>query len=518
MHCRLRKRLRPYRYCGAALFLLSVCVIQGCATLKRPGPPSPPELTGEEEAFAEALAHYCRGLICETEFGRDSPLAREHFRKASELDPKRHRLYAKLAMAALLGGERDLAIEALQRSCRENPGSLQARVDLATAYQITGNTAMAVENFRKALEIDPATTSVYMALANLLFFKDDPEQALEILGEGIRNVPNAEPLLVFTYSQGVGFIESGDVENAIGCLNLVAEHTTVQRAQLHHLLGELHEGAGRPQDAIASFSLATAQPEPLPQSFLKLALLYAEHEPARAIETLLRADDLLPDNVLILLSLAQIYAYEDKLDEAIGIYERVKEAEAQTPEHELTSGFYLRYGAICDQAGMPERAEQIFQQCLEEFDDAHAVMNYLAYMWAEKDVHLDEALAHITRALEFEPENGAYIDTLGWVLYKKGLYREALEQIAKAHEILGDDPTIVDHLGDIWNALGETEKAVDSWSESFVLDPGNESVLEKLGEHGIDPAPLREEVENRRREREAAEHAEPTADPEQAEP
>ena len=73
-------------------------------------------------------------------------------------------------------------------------------------------------------------------------------------------------------------------------------------------------------------------------------------------------------------------------------------------------------------------------------------LNYLAYMWAERGVNLDKAGIYITKALVHEPDNGAYLDTLGWVQYKQGDYLNAVKTLKQALRKLGDDPAIVDHL------------------------------------------------------------------------
>ena len=93
-------------------------------------------------------------------------------------------------------------------------------------------------------------------------------------------------------------------------------------------------------------------------------------------------------------------------------------------------------------------------------------LNYLAYSFAEKGLHLDEAYALAKQALELKPENGYIMDTLGWVYFKSGKYDEALKTLLKAAEIVKDDPTVLEHVGDVYVVLGFKEKAREYWTKS----------------------------------------------------
>ena len=73
-------------------------------------------------------------------------------------------------------------------------------------------------------------------------------------------------------------------------------------------------------------------------------------------------------------------------------------------------------------------------------------------------VQLDEAESLIRRALEIDPDDGFYIDSLGWVYYQRGDYRRAVEQLERAVELAGDDPTVIEHLGDAYERVGNTAR------------------------------------------------------------
>jgi tetratricopeptide (TPR) repeat protein len=113
--------------------------------------------------------------------------------------------------------------------------------------------------------------------------------------------------------------------------------------------------------------------------------------------------------------------------------------------------------------------------------DANA-HNLLGYMWAEQGINLDEAIVEVKKAMDIEPNNGAYVDSLGWAYYKKGWLNKALQQLELATSLLPKDPIILDHLGDIYFDLKRLDEAAQAWEKSLMIDPKNESVRKKLAQ------------------------------------
>ena len=85
----------------------------------------------------------------------------------------------------------------------------------------------------------------------------------------------------------------------------------------------------------------------------------------------------------------------------------------------------------------------------------------------------------IKQALSFEPENGAYVDSLGWFYFKKGKFKEALVHLEKAASFL-NDPVIYEHLGDVFMKLGNRDSAKLNWEKSLKLDSTQDKVKVKL--------------------------------------
>jgi tetratricopeptide (TPR) repeat protein len=112
------------------------------------------------------------------------------------------------------------------------------------------------------------------------------------------------------------------------------------------------------------------------------------------------------------------------------------------------------------------RGEEWLEQVLDEFPDDDGALNDLGYLWADQNKDLDRAKRMIERAVKAEPDNMAYRDSLGWVLFRLGQYPEAIAQLEKAAADKKPDGTVLDHLGDAYRKTNRRDKAVEAWRKA----------------------------------------------------
>jgi tetratricopeptide (TPR) repeat protein len=127
-------------------------------------------------------------------------------------------------------------------------------------------------------------------------------------------------------------------------------------------------------------------------------------------------------------------------------------------------------GELAERQKHYEPAEQFFREVLELDPSNTMTLNYLGYMLAdkgEKGIRLPEALKLIRKAVDLEPMNGAYLDSLGWVYFKLGEYEQAEENLRQAVERDQSDPTVHDHLGDLYEKTGRIRLAAAQWELSL---------------------------------------------------
>ena len=221
----------------------------------------------------------------------------------------------------------------------------------------------------------------------------------------------------------------------------------------------------------------------------------------RAQAAINQAKGTLPGNLPILLALGVTYLTLDQPAKAVEPFAQVYKTELPDGQ-KLAETFYLDYAFACDAIGQTNRAEEVAGRGLDLYPESSDTLNFLAYSWAQQGVNLDKARDYAARAVQSKPGDAAYLDTLGWVCFKQKNYDQALEEVSKANGLMKDDPTITGHLGDVLDALGRRDEALEQWKKSFILDPDQAPVAARLQSLGVDLAPLRKEAEKNAAERE----------------
>ena len=164
------------------------------------------------------------------------------------------------------------------------------------------------------------------------------------------------------------------------------------------------------------------------------------------------------------LALAQIYIRLKRWQEASAELANA-ETLATKPDEKLYVSF-LR-GTLYDRQKRYDEAEVEFRKALAIDPQNATILNYLGYMLADRGVRLPEALTMIRKAVDLDPQNGAFLDSLGWVYYKLGQFALAEENLRKANERINTDPTVHDHLGEVYEKTGNLKMAVAQWDRSM---------------------------------------------------
>jgi tetratricopeptide (TPR) repeat protein len=190
---------------------------------------------------------------------------------------------------------------------------------------------------------------------------------------------------------------------------------------------------------------------------------------AAAIEALQQLARSRGDLLVVNLSLGNMYRKEARFEDAVQAYDRALAAIA-TPEARHWSVFYSR-GIAHEQLKRWDMAEADFRRALELNPDQPQVLNNLGYSMVERNLNLEEALDMIRRAVAAEPESGYIVDSLAWALFKLGRYEDAVMPMERASILMPVDPTLTDHLGDVYWAVGRKLEAEFQWQRALSFDP-----------------------------------------------
>jgi len=185
------------------------------------------------------------------------------------------------------------------------------------------------------------------------------------------------------------------------------------------------------------------------------------------------------------LQLAQIYTrlrrWKDAADE-------IDAADALSSKPDDKIYIYFLRGALDERQKHYDSAEEQFRKILAIDSNNSMTLNYLGYMLGDRGVKLDDALAMVQKAVQLDPQNGAYLDSLGWVYFKMGQYALAEANLRKASERMSRDPAVHDHLGELFEKTGRLKMAATQWEQSLQeyartvpadAEPGDVSKVQK---------------------------------------
>ncbi len=270
------------------------------------------------------------------------------------------------------------------------------------------------------------------------------------------------------------------------------------RYQPYELLGKVLEDdadalrdANKPEQAKAEYGKAAASYEQSllinseqPDNYLHVAELYLTRlrDSARAVKLLQDARRHFPSAPQVVYLLAVALREAGETQKAVSTFEEAL-AEAQAGGGEIVNGrFYFEYGAAAERAGLYAKAAELFKKSIQlDPGDAAEAYNYLGFMWADRGTNLDEAESYIKKALASDPDNGAYLDSMGWLDYQRGKYSQALAELLNAAQALKeDDPTVFQHIGDAYEKLNRLPQALTYWQRALALDPQDKKLAEKI--------------------------------------
>ncbi len=166
---------------------------------------------------------------------------------------------------------------------------------------------------------------------------------------------------------------------------------------------------------------------------------------------------------------ALVYQRLERYTEAVGILEKLVAKDGASVEAQ----YFL--GSALERAGQIDRAVEVFEALLKASPDFAPALNYLGYMWAERSEKLDRALRMINKAVAIDPDNGAFIDSLGWVHFQRGELESARDYLERAARLISDDPTVFEHLGDVYSAMGDADRAGESYRRAIALSDASAS-------------------------------------------
>jgi len=338
--------------------------------------------------------------------------------------------------------------------------------------------------FEKALSLDPANIEAAEKAADFYFETRQFESAIPLYRQAIaaESEADSDEALALREKLARALMESGYYTQALKVLKQMAVDAP-QRIGTPALIGDIHLLEDRLEEAVAAYKEVLRIDPSIMAAALRVADLQMRlgHE-EQALATLNEARVRFPGVPLVAYSLAAALSQMQRFPEALPLFKEA-ERDAKTADAQfLGAPFYFAYGMAAEQAGEIERAATLLQKSIALAPATAAPMqNYLGYMWIERGIRLREAGELIRSALAKDPQNGAYLDSLGWYFYKTGDYAQAIDYLLKAVAALPEpDAVVLEHLGDAYAAAGNPAQALEAWKKALAIDPTNKPLAEKV--------------------------------------
>jgi tetratricopeptide (TPR) repeat protein len=406
---------------------------------------------------------------------QDYKNASSAYEKALERDPDNLAYRRGLGQSLLLTRHYDAAQAQFEALIEANPRDVEAYLRLSQVYRVQHKYDLAQQNMTKALELAPDNLDVQFNQVLLVESQGKAAEAIvlvqKILDASAKH--DASPLspqertnrAIFLEKLGSLYRDQGDFTNAESTFRqmLALGKENAVRAELH--LIEIYQDNRQYDKALDASDKAVKQyPESRELISERASLLASTGKGSAAIALLKPMLKNNSEDREVWLAMARVYQQQKQFDQAREATAKASELSESDEEKEY---IHFLYGYIWERQKNFKRAEEEFRKALEINPDSAMTLNYLGYMWADQGVNLDDAVHNIQRAVDMEPNSGAYLDSLGWAYYKQNRLDLAQQFVEKAVQRVGSDPTVLDHLAEIYYSAGRLRDAQAKWKTAL---------------------------------------------------
>ena len=386
-----------------------------------------------------------------------------------------------LGRVLLEAGKQEAAVASLERAMTANPSFEPAYLALASVYETRQDREQAAKVLKKYLQgVNPQNRDIRHHLVRLYVEAKDYQGAMNELEALLAEDPSdldAQLRMALIYG------EQKEYGKAIASLSEILKARPAE-LKVRDYLGYLYEESKDTKKALETYSFNVQLEPTFFEGHLHLGVLqYRLKQFSEAIDHLTRAVSLNPKQPEAYIVLGLAYLQKEQFTKSAEVFE---EGIRHNPKN---ADLHFNLGTAYDKLNRFEDVVRVMEAAIK-LDPHHAdALNYLGYSYAERGVKIDQALSLTKQAVALKPENGYYVDSLGWAFFKSGLFAEALAEIKRAVALVGDDPVIYEHLGDIYAKQERLADAREAWLHALELDPSNLKLMDRFRELGMgDPA------------------------------
>jgi tetratricopeptide (TPR) repeat protein len=419
---------------------------------------------------------------------KDYKSAIDAYKHAIQLDRDNLDAIRGLAENLLNDGQIDAALDQYKVIADANPEDAQTFLRISEIYRRQGRYDEALENLKKAEAMVPDALEVPYNIAVVYQAQARYDEAEKLLLDLLKKTEKPESGYsqsdrnnrgIFTERLGMVYRDQENYPAAVEAFRkMLALGDDNARSGYQNIIDTYREAKQWPQATAAAKEAVQKLPADRELRMVLDAQLADNGDPEKPladVRSLLKGT---PEDRDVYLRLAIMNTRLKRWSDA---EEALSKAEHLSTKPEDVEYVYFLRGDALEHQKKYDEAEAEFKKVLAVTPQSAAALNYLGYMNADRDVRLEESLNYIKVAVSLEPTNGAYLDSLGWAYFKLGKYDLAEENLTKASLRMGSDPTVQDHLGDLYQKTGRLklaaahwERAVEEWNKTITPEVDTE--------------------------------------------
>src|SRR5580658_8462702 len=412
---------------------------------------------------------------------KDYKSAIDAYKHAIQLDRDNLDAMRGLAENLLNDGQIDTALDQYKVIADANPEDAQTYLRISEIYRRQGKYDEALENLKKAEAMVPDALEVPYNIAVVYQAQARYDEATKILQDLLKKTEKPESGYsqsdrnnrgIFIERLGMVYRDQENYPAAVETFRkMVALGDDNARSGYQNIIDTYREAKQWSQATAAAKEAVQKLPNDRELRMVldsQLADSGDPEKPLADVRSLLKGN---ADDREVYVRLAIMYTRLKRWSDAEEALNKAEKLSTKAEDQEYVS--FLR-GSTYEHEKKYDEAEAEFKKVLTITPQSAAALNYLGYMNADRDVRLEESLNYIKQAVSLEPTNGAYLDSLGWAYFKLGKYDLAEENLTKASLRMGSDPTVQDHLGDLYQKTGRLklaaahwERAVEEWNKTI---------------------------------------------------
>jgi tetratricopeptide (TPR) repeat protein len=397
------------------------------------------------------------------------------FEKAMSRDPDNQDIRKAYVEALMDAGKSDEARNELEKILKADSEDGQSYMRLAQLDRQEGRFDQARQELERAKSLmPPESAEIPYQQVMLEDAAGNPGKAIEILQgllkqtektKGQYTPAEANNRAIFLEREGQIYREQEKYDLAIAAFKQIEDLGKTLAPRGEALVIETYNLSKQPEKAMAAAQAATEKyPDDKALRYLRASLLGEHGHLDEGIQLLQQLVNGSPTDSEIYLSMAQIYSTAKRFAEAEAVTNKALSLSSK-PEDQKAARFML--GSILERQKKWDLAEEQFKKVLAVDPMDAPAANYLGYMLADRGVRLEESVKYIQKALEIDPNNGAYLDSLGWAYYKMDRLDLAEAPLERAVRLMSGDPTVQEHMGNVYFKLGKKAAAEHQWEQAL---------------------------------------------------